>query len=236
VVRLRQGDLLRWGFDPVEVLEIVRTAYGGDTLGQIYDGNRVFDFAVILAPGERRTISEIGALPLRSPEGNYVPLAQLAAIYESSGRYIILHQGARRVQKITCNVKGRDLAGFVEETQRQISRLPLPAGTYVEFAGTASAQAQSRRDLTVHSFLAGLGILLLLSVVMTNCRNLVLVLANLPFALVGGVLAGLAHRPQCFTAIASGLCDSVWDYLAQFNHDDFTLRTPGGSRGYDLGS
>jgi Cu/Ag efflux pump CusA len=59
----------------------------------------------------------------------------------------------------------------------------------VEFAGTASAQAQSRRDLTVHSFLAGLGILLLLSVVMTNYRNLVLVLANLPFALVGGVLA-----------------------------------------------
>jgi Cu/Ag efflux pump CusA len=116
VVRLRQGDLLRWGFDPVEVLEIVRTAYGGDTLGQIYDGNRVFDVAVILAPGERRTISEIGALALRSPEGNYVPLVQIAAIYESSGRYIILHQVARRVQKITCNVEGRDLAGFVEET------------------------------------------------------------------------------------------------------------------------
>jgi Cu/Ag efflux pump CusA len=62
----------------------------------------------------------------------------------------------------------------------------------VEFAGTAAAQAQSRRDLLVHSLLAGLGIVLLLSVVMGSYRNLLLVLANLPFALVGGVLAAWA--------------------------------------------
>jgi Cu/Ag efflux pump CusA len=63
-------------------------------------------------------------------------------------------------------------------------------GTYVDFAGTAAAEAQSRRDLVIHSLLAGLGILLLLSVVMGSYRNLLLVLANLPFALVGGVIAG----------------------------------------------
>jgi Cu/Ag efflux pump CusA len=71
-----------------------------------------------------------------------------------------------------------------------IAGLSLPVGTYVEFSGTAEAQAQSRRDLLVNSLLAALGILLLLSVVMGNYRNLLLVLANLPFALVGGVLAG----------------------------------------------
>jgi Cu/Ag efflux pump CusA len=124
-------------------------------------------------------------------DGNYVTLDQLADVYESSGRYVILHQGARRVQTVTCNVQHRAVDQFVDEAKMQVARLKLPADTYVEFSGTAEAQAQSRRDLLVNSGLAGLGILLLLSVVMRNYRNLLLVLANLPFALVGGVLAAM---------------------------------------------
>lgn len=192
VVRLRRNDLARWGFDPVQVLDVVETAFGGDTVGQVYEGNRVFDVSVILAPDERHSVEAIGALPLRGPDGNYVPLRQLADIYETSGRYMILHEGARRVQTVTCNVSGRDLASFVNEARSRISGLSFPAGTYIEFAGTAAAQAQSRHDLLVHSLLAGLGIILLLSVVMGSYRNLLLVLANLPFALVGGVLAAWA--------------------------------------------
>ena len=191
IVRLRKQNVARWGFDPVEVLDVMRTAYGSETVGQIYEGNRVYDLAVILASSDRPRMSEVGALPLRSPDGNYVTLKQLAAIDEASGRYVILHQGARRVQTITCNVQERAVDSFVDEAQKRISRLSFPANTYVEFSGTAQAQAQSRRDLLVNSLLAGLGIVLLLSVVMGNYRNLLLVLANLPFALVGGVLARL---------------------------------------------
>jgi CzcA family heavy metal efflux pump len=191
VVRLRKDDVAHWGFDPLEVLDVVRTAYGSDIVGQIYEGNRVYDVAVVLATSNRPRVSEIGALPLRSPDGNYVNLKQLADIYDSSARYVILHQGARRLQTITCNVQGRSVDSFVDEAQKRISRLSFPADTYVQFSGTAEAQAQSRRDLLVNSLLAGLGIVLLLSVVMGNYRNLLLVLANLPFALVGGVLAAL---------------------------------------------
>lgn len=190
-VRLRKDDIARWGFDPAAVLDIVRTAYASEVVGQIYEGNRIFDVSVVLAPNNRPKMGEIGALPLRSPDGNYVTLSQLADIYESSGRYIILHQGARRVQTITCNVQGRTVTSFVEEAKRRISRLHLRADTYVEFSGTAEAQTQSLRDLLVNSLLAGLGIVLLLSVVMGNYRNLILVLVNLPFALVGGVVAAM---------------------------------------------
>ena len=102
-----------------------------------------------------------------------------------------LHQGARRVQTITCNVQERGVDSYVDEARKRISRLSFPAATCVEFSGTAAAQAQSRHDLLLDSLLAGLGIVLLLSIVMGNYRNLLLVLANLPFALVGGVLAGL---------------------------------------------
>jgi CzcA family heavy metal efflux pump len=192
MIRLRQEDLTRWGFDPVAVLEAVGTAYQGNTVGEIYDGNRVFDVSVILDPLERKAVS-IGRLPVRSSSGTYILLRELADIYETSGRFLISHDGARRVQTVTCNVTGRDTNSFVTEAKQQIlSVVSLLGGTYVDFSGTAEAQARSRRDLLVHSMLAGLGIFLLLSLAIGNYRNVLLILLNLPFALVGGLLAALA--------------------------------------------
>ena len=192
-IRLRQADLLRWGFDPVEALDTIRTAYQGVVVGQAYDGNRVFDIVVILDPHSRGAVEWIGELLLRNPAGINVPLRQIADVYQTSGRYQILHQGAQRVQTITANVTGRDVASFVADAKAKIaSEVKLPAGSYIEFAGAAEAQAQSRRDLIVNALIAGAAIVLLLSIVTGNWRNLLLVLANLPFAFVGGVLAAFA--------------------------------------------
>jgi CzcA family heavy metal efflux pump len=189
-IRLRKDDLMKWGFNAVDVLDAVQTAYQGTEVGQVYDGNRVFTISVILDAQDRRSIDRVGDLLLRNSDSAYVRLRQLADIYETSGRYVVLHQGARRVQTVTCNVAGRDLTSFVDDAKRRIaSDVTLPAGMYFEYGGTAAAQAQSKRDLLVHSLLAGAGIVLLLSVVLKNVRNLLLVLVNLPFALVGGVLA-----------------------------------------------
>jgi CzcA family heavy metal efflux pump len=189
LVRLRKDGMARWGFDPLSVLDVVRTAYGSEVVGQTYEGNRVFDVSVLLASSRRPQVSELGTLPLRNPDGKFIALSELADLQESSGRYVVLHEGARRVQTITCNVRGRSVDSFVQEARKRIASIKFPAGTYVGFSGTAAAQAQSLHDLTVNSLLAGLGIILLLSVVMGNARNLLLVLVNLPFALVGGVLA-----------------------------------------------
>jgi CzcA family heavy metal efflux pump len=190
VVRIRKVDLAHWGFDPVEVLDAVRTAFGGDLVGQVYEDNRVSDVTVILAPSSRPRAAEVGRLLLKSPAGSYVELHQLADVFEAPARYMILHEGARRVQTVTCDVHGRSVESFVEEARSRISRVVLPAGSYVEFTGTAEAQARARRDLLVYSLLATLGIVLLLSVVMGSYRNVLLILLNLPFALVGGVFAG----------------------------------------------
>jgi CzcA family heavy metal efflux pump len=188
-IDVRRRAAARWGLDPVQVLQAVSTAYEGDTVGRIYQGNRVYDLAVWLSPRERNSVADIAALPLRTPDGNYISLGQVARVYAGSGRYMILHEGGRRVQPVTCDVVGRSTASFVAEARRRIARLHLPAGTYVEFAGTAQASTQARRDLLVHSALAALGIVILLSIVLANYRNLLLVLLNLPFALVGGVFA-----------------------------------------------
>jgi len=123
MVRLRPADVARWGFDSLQVLDVVRTAFGGEQVGQIYEGNQVFPVSVILDPEQRQSVADISSLPIRSPQGNYVPLRQLADVYESSGRYMIAHIGARRVQSVTCNVAGGDIAGFVNRARRRMAGL-----------------------------------------------------------------------------------------------------------------
>jgi CzcA family heavy metal efflux pump len=192
VVRLRRDSLRRFGLSPVDAMEAVRTAYEGDVVGQVYEGNRVFAATVVLGPALRRDPSAVGELPLRNLEGAFVPLARVAEVYETAGRYSVLHEGGRRVQTVTCSVVGRSVASFVAEARRRIARsVPLPAGTYLSFTGSSAEQARARRTLLVHAGIAGVGILVLLSVVTGTPRILLLVLANLPFVLLGGVLVVL---------------------------------------------
>jgi Cu/Ag efflux pump CusA len=188
-VHLRPDELTRWGFDSVDVLDAIRTAFGGDVVGQTYQGARVFGVSVILNPSERRYVTDIGNLPLRGPDGNYVRLGDLADIYENSARYIIQHEGARRLETVTCNLTGIGMSAFITQARGRFARISLPAGTYIAFAGQVQEQERANRQLFVHALLAGVGIVLLLSIVMGNYRNLLLVMANLPFALVGGILA-----------------------------------------------
>jgi CzcA family heavy metal efflux pump len=189
-ISLRKPDLERWGFDAVTVLDLIRIAYQGDIVGQTFKGSQAFHVITILDQTSRDNITKIGELPLRSPSGSYVALKQIADIREVAGRYQVLHEGARRVQTVTVNVTGTDVPSFVQAAKAAIARkVPLASGTYIQFAGTAEAQSRSRRDLLLNSLIAGVGIILLLSIVTRNWRNLLLILANLPFALVGGVLA-----------------------------------------------
>jgi len=192
-IQLRPADLERWGLDPVEVLDAVRTAYQGDVVGQVQDGGATFNVTTLLDPESRASLTAVGELPMRAPDGAYVLLRQVADIYETAGRYQVLHEGGRRLQTVTASAKGRDIVSFVRDAEAAIrARVSLAPGSYLEFAGTAQAQSQSQRALVLNGLLAGIGIVLLLSVVTRNWRNLVLVLANLPFALVGGVLAVFA--------------------------------------------
>jgi len=189
-IRPRKADLERWGMDAVDVLNVLRAAYQGDIVGQSYEGNRVFNVIAILDKESRNSVAKVANLPLRTPSGNFVLLHQIADVYQTSGRNQVLHLGGQRVQTVTANVIGRDVTSFVADARKAIAQhVQLPAGVHMEFAGSAQAQAAARRNLLMNSLVAGLGILLLLMVVTGSWRNVLLVLANMPFALVGGVLA-----------------------------------------------
>ena len=190
VIRLRPDRLTQFAFHPVDVLEAIQTAYQGTVVAQTHRGNQTVDVAVILDPADRQDPEALGSLLLSSGQGTSLPLRELADIYPTSGRPSILHEGARRRQTVTCGTSGRDVTSFVEEARRQVAaKVNFPAGTYAVFSGAAEAKARAQRELLLHFLLAAVGILLLLSVVFHNWRNLLLVLVNVPFALVGGVLA-----------------------------------------------
>lgn len=190
VAQLDRAALLQHGISPTDALDVLHTGFEGETVGQVYDGNRVISVSVLLNPNMRKTPADLASLPLMSSDGVVVPLGNVAHIFPDSGRYVVLHNGARRVQTITANVKGRDVASFVSEARQRIAqKVTLPAGSYLEFIGAAEEQARATRALLLQAAGAGIGLVLLLSLTMASGRNLVLVLVNLPFALVGGVLA-----------------------------------------------
>jgi Cu/Ag efflux pump CusA len=189
-IRLRSEKLTAFGFRPVEVLEGIQTAYQGTVVAQTHRGNQVADVAVILEATTRQDPEAIGSLLLRSTSGSRISLSELADIYPTSGRHSILHEGARRRQTVTCATEGRDVTSFVDEAKKQVAaKVNFPSGVYAAFSGAAEAKKKAQQELLLHSSIAGVGILLLLSIVFHNWQNLLLVLANVPFALVGGVLA-----------------------------------------------
>jgi Cu/Ag efflux pump CusA len=189
-VRLRPDRLTQFGFRPVDVLEAIQTSYQGTVVAQTHRGNQVADVAVILDEKDRQDPEAIGSLLLRSPQGGILPLRELAEVYPTSGRFSIMHEGARRRQTVTCATSGRDVTSFVDEAKKQVdAKVTFPAGVYKTFSGAAQAKQTAERELLLHSIIAAVGIMLLLTVVFHNARNLLLVLANVPFALVGGVLA-----------------------------------------------
>ncbi|MBN9506912.1 MAG: efflux RND transporter permease subunit [Altererythrobacter sp.] len=189
-IRLRNADLAQFGLNAVDVLDVVRAAYQGDVVGQTYDGDRVFNVITILDRDSRGDPARIAELPFKAADGRFVLLRQVADVSMTSGRYQVQHDGARRLQSVTANVAGRDVASFVQDARAAIAaRVQLSPGSYVAFAGAAEAQSQAQRTLLLNSLLAAVGIVILLAVATRHWRNLLLILANLPFALAGGVIA-----------------------------------------------
>ncbi len=189
-IRLKPEQLGVYGLKPVDVMNVIRIAYEGDVVGRINRGNRVYDVAVYLDESKRKQPEDIRQLPLKTPQGQYIRLDQVAEITQTGGRYNILHQGAQRVQTVTAHVQNRDLESFMHELkERVIADVQFPSGTYPEFTGASLERAKAREELTLHAILTGIGVLILIYIAIGNFRNVSIMLVNLPFSLVGGVLA-----------------------------------------------
>ena len=192
-VRLRPDALPAYGLRPGEVLATIETATRGTRVAQVFEGNRATDVVVTLLPARRDRPEDLRELPVTSSSGRQVELGQVADVARTTGRFMIAHVGARRVQTVTANVRGGDVEGVTRRIEAQLGPAAgLPAGVYAEVGGSGTAQREARRELFRNSLLAGAGIVMLLWIAFGESSRLLLVLANLPFALVGGVLAVFA--------------------------------------------
>ncbi len=189
-VRLRPERLSQFGFRPMDVLEAVQAAYQGAIVAQVHRQDQVSDVTVVLDGAYRREPEQISQLMLANAQGLRLPLGELADVYLTKGRFSVMHDGARRRQVVVSQLDGRDATSFAAEAQKKVAEwVKFPKGVYAMFSGTAEATAKAQRELFLNSAIAAVGILLLLVVVTGNWRNLLLILANVPFALVGGILA-----------------------------------------------
>lgn len=189
-IRLRPDALARAGLAADDALRAVEIATRGTRVAQVFEGNRATDVVVRLDPAARARPEDLRGLPIRAADGRISRLGDVADIARSSGRATISHQGARRVQTVTANATGREVASVAAELRRRLTEQGLlPAGVHAELAGTAEAQRDAQEELLLHSLLVGAVIALLLWLAFGAAGRLLLVLANLPFALVGGVAA-----------------------------------------------
>jgi Cu/Ag efflux pump CusA len=188
-IQLSPEALAATGLRVQDVLDTIETAYAGARVGQTFRGTRTVDVDVLLPAVARHQPAQLGRLMIASPLGP-VPLSQVARIDVGADRYSIEHDGGQRRISVTFNVRGASLRSVVQEAQRVIaSSVKLPAGVYLEFTGAAAAEQQTRNELILYSGLALALILVILFVSFHWRINAWLVLANLPFSLIGSVLA-----------------------------------------------
>ena len=176
------------GMRSAEVLDALQTVYQGTEVAQLYQGSRMIP--LVVTGGENGDVGNLEKMPLITTAGAILQLRDVADVFPASGRASIRHEGGRRRQVITCNTQGRSVSDVVDDARQAIGRqVDLGAGMQLVFTGAAEAQAEAHRNLAASSMLALVLVVLLLWIVFRSGRNVALVMANLPFALVGGVVA-----------------------------------------------
>ena len=192
-IKLLPEQLTNYGISRADALDVIRAAYENLPVAQIYERMIPVDIAVTIDSEFKDDLEDIKKLPLSSSSGQIVELGDIAQISQVSGRSKILHQGGKRVQTITSNINNYDLSDYVSNVRKGLEQLQLGSGNYFEITGEAQENAKSREDLIAHSTIAIAGVLLMLYIAFGTLKNLSLTLLNLPFALIGGVIAASLH-------------------------------------------
>lgn len=189
-VNIDRTKIARYGLNISDVQKVIEIAVAGKAASRLYEENRGFDITVRLPEEKRSSLEAIQNLMITTKTGVNVPLAQLADVKMIEGPVQISRQdGVRRIG-IEMNITGRDMGGFVAEAKRKIRKnIKLPAGYYLTWGGQFENQQRAMNRLMIIGPVAIGLILLLLYVTFRSIRLALLVISNLPFALIGGVFS-----------------------------------------------
>ncbi len=187
LIRVRRNDLQRFGLQAGKVTEELEVFYNGKITGQIYEGQKSFDILIRTNERERSNLEAIRNTQISTPEGELIPLHQIADIEQTVTVNQVVHENTQRRMVVSANVQGRDLGSTVKEIKQKMSNVPLPQGYFIVYSGLIESQ-ESASQLIV--FLAIFSILAVFLVLYTHFKSIAIVLQimlNIPLALIGSV-------------------------------------------------
>ena len=203
-IKINRDAIARYGVNVDDVQEVIEIAIGGEDAGQVFEGIRRFAITVRLQPQYRGDLDAIRALLIPTKDGRArVPLGQVTELTTVVGPKQISHQDGQRRIVIQLNVRGRDMGSFVAEAQQQIAaKVKLPTGYFLKWGGQFENQQRAMKRLSIIvPITIGLIYLLLFSS-FGSLKQAALIILNVPFALIGGIL-GLALSRQYLSVPAS---------------------------------
>jgi cobalt-zinc-cadmium resistance protein CzcA len=187
---LNRNALAGYGVSAQDALDTVSCAVDGKVAGTIYQGRPRYNLVLRFAPEDIATSSDMGALPVVMSSGELVPLSQIATLQKTEGAAEIMHRHGERIYTVQCNVRNRDLGGFVEAAIAAVkNELILPPGYSAEWGGQFENLAVARSKLSLLVPIALILIAAFLYLAFGAVRPVLLVLFNIPLALSGGLLA-----------------------------------------------
>ncbi|MCC6212238.1 MAG: efflux RND transporter permease subunit [Burkholderiales bacterium] len=190
VIRVDREAIARYGVNANEVLELVQAGIGGKAVSTLIDGTRRFDIAVRFAEASRSSVEAIRALPVRTSAGALVPLSRLASVEIEEGYSFVRREALQRYAVIQMDVRGRDVDGFVKEAEAKVRReVKLPEGYLIEWGGAFENQQRALAHLAVIVPVTIALIFLFLYTAFNSLAYAALIIANVPFAVIGGVFA-----------------------------------------------
>ena len=184
-------DALAWhGMTVQAIAETIETAFYGRVVSRVLDGAYAFDLVVRYPDAARADLHTLRKTMIPTPGGAWVPLDALAEIRRDRGPNQIAREAGQRKRVVMCNVGGgRDLGGVVDDIRVRIdANVARPVGYYIEYGGQFEAAGEAADTLLILGVLVVLGIFLLLHIALTSTRDALLVMLNLPLALIGGVV------------------------------------------------
>jgi cobalt-zinc-cadmium resistance protein CzcA len=185
---LDRAALARYGLNVADVRDAVQAGIGGVQATEVIDGRRRFPVVVRLADAYRGTPEAIGRLLLHAPDGSQLTLSQVAQVRVVEGPELINHEDGERVVIVQSNVRGRDLGGFAADVRQAVAKqVAMPTGYFVTYSGQFENQQRAMQRLTLIVPAVLLLIAVLLYASFGTVRQALLVMLNVPFALVGGI-------------------------------------------------
>ncbi len=191
-IKVNREAAARYGVRVQDLSDSIEAAFRGVTVSQVLEGQKAFDMYVWLKPEYRNNLSVIKSTLVDTPAGVKVPLGALATVQEGQSPNTISHENISRRVVVQANVSGRDLGSLIGEAKKRIAKeVQLPTGYYVVYGGQFEAQEEASRQLGLLLAVALVGMFLLLSLAFKSTKAAVIIMANLPLALVGGIWAVL---------------------------------------------